>query len=229
VTQIATHLRRCFAVLSAAAILADPALPAPNSSSPLGTITFAERAHVGASAASLGSTLFGGDRLSTEVLGTLQIRTSGARLHLSATSSAILLQEQQSPAAILTRGTVTFSTASRDAFRLHAFSATIKANSNQPTVGQVAILGNNEFLVKSTRGSLVCSVDGEEKVIAEGDGFRVLLDAPEAADQGPAGSGGNRYPPRKAGRSKAVFFLIAAVAIPTIILVHEALESPDRP
>lgn len=226
--QLLARLRYTSVVL-ALALCASPLKASPASANPLGTIVYADRAHVGTSAASLGSTLFGGDRLSTEAQGAVQIRTAAARLKLAATSSAILLEEPNRAAAILTAGMATFSTASSDAFAVHAFEATIKPNSSGPTVGEVMILGKNEIYVKSTRGELVCSVAGEERTIREGEAYRVLLDAdPAGPPQGPAGAGGN-HPPIKTGQNRAIYLIAGAIAVVTIFAVHEALESPDRP
>lgn len=196
----------------------------------IGTVVYADRANVGAATASVGSTLFGGDRLSTLPNGSLQVRASAARFLMSGSSSAILLQEDASTAAILTSGSATFSTANANAFSLHVFTAVIRPNSSDPTIGQVTVLARNEMIVKSTRGALVCAVDGETRVINEGESFRVVMS--DTADQGPAGAGGNQgsgRSPRRAGRSKAMYYIIGGVAALTIFAVHEALESPDRP
>jgi len=142
-----------------------------------------------------------------------------------------LLQEDPSAAAILTSGSAVFSTANADAFALHVLSAVIRANSNEPTIGRVTVLSKNELLVSSKRGSLICDVDGETRVISEGESFRVVI-SDTVAGQGPAGNGGKNGsggPPRRAGRSKAVYYIIGATALLTVWALHEALESPDRP
>jgi len=84
-----------------------PLYGAPSAS--LGTIVYANRAHVGAAQASVGATVFGGDRLSTEQPGSVQVRVGAARLLLSSSSSATF-SEEASPAATLTIGSATFST-----------------------------------------------------------------------------------------------------------------------
>ena len=220
--------RQCVALLLCATLFVAPVFGSPASG--LGTLVYAERAHLGPSAASAGSTVFGGDRLSTETSGSVQVRVGGARFLLHGTSSAILLQDPGSPAAVLTSGSATFSTANANAFVLHALAAVIKPNSDGPTIGQVSVLGKNELLVKSVRGALACTVDGETRVIPEGEGYRVVFDASDAAPmaaQGPAGSGG--HGPRKAGKNKAVYYIVGATAVVTFFFVQEALESPDRP
>src|SRR5581483_11649415 len=118
-----------------------------------------------------------------------------------------------------------FSTANANAFAVHALDAVIKPNSDQPTVGQVTVVASNELLVQSVRGELACIVGGDTKLISEGKAYRVVLEANGTAEasQGPAGSGSGR-PPIGAGKSHAIYLLAAAVAVPTIILLVEALE-----
>ena len=65
----------------------------------LGTVVTAERAHVGHGSASIGTTVFGGDRLSTEVQG-VQIRAGAARLLLLSASSAMVNDPEGLPSAI---------------------------------------------------------------------------------------------------------------------------------
>ncbi len=132
---------------------------------PLGTITTATSAHVGATAASSGSTVFGGDHLSTEKLGSMQIRAGAARFLLSGASSAALGQKDGVPAATLLSGTVVFSTANAKAFLLHASTADIRPESNRPTVAQVTYVNDKELRVRATRGSLAITVDDETQVV----------------------------------------------------------------
>jgi hypothetical protein len=77
----------------------------------IGTITSATGAHVGAASASSGSTVFGGDHLSTEKFGSLQVRAGAARFMLSSASAAAVDVSAGIPSARLLAGTVVFSTA----------------------------------------------------------------------------------------------------------------------
>jgi hypothetical protein len=209
--------------------LVSSAAPTP---SQLGIVVFADRAKVGIAAASVGSTVFGGDKLTTEAEGSVQIRAGAARFLLASSSGAVLSADEASPAATLISGTATFSTANANAFTLRFANATVRANSDEPTVGQVSVVGPKELIVKSTRGALLFSVAGENKVIPEGTAFRVILDPTpaEAAAAAPAGGGGSRSgPPLTAGTSKFVWYAIGVVTIATILAVHAAYESPDRP
>jgi|SRR5882724_750327 len=222
------RLRPVLAVVVSGAFLISPVYAANVSG--LGTVVYADRANVGSATASVGSTVFGGDRIVTAASGSLQVRAGAARFLLSSASSAILLQEETSAAAILTAGSATFSTAKENAFALHVFTAVVRPNSSSPTIGQVTVLGRNEMIVRSTRGTLACTVDGETRVIGEGEAYHVVMLPEGSAAQGPAGAGrGSGGAPVRAGKSKAIYYIAGAVGVITILAIHAALESPDRP
>ena len=231
------HLRKLCALISCMSILGMPTWSATPAA--LGTVTSAERAHIGASAASVGTTIYGGDRISTESAGVIQVRTKAARFQLSPSSAAFLNETDGVPSATLQGGTAVFSTANSKAFVLRAAIAEIRPQTDAPTVGQVSIVGPKELQVRSARGTLVVSVEGETQIVAEGSAYRVLLD-PEAnanasaagePPQGPRGAGTNGPggPPLKAGRSRFVLIAITLTSVATGIAVYEALQSPDRP
>ena len=76
-----TFTSRIIAALLSYTLLITPVWAAPSSS--LGTVVYADRAHVGAAQTSVGATVFSGDRLSTEQSGSVQVRAGAARLLLS--------------------------------------------------------------------------------------------------------------------------------------------------
>jgi len=224
-----TVTSRIIAVLLSYTLLVTPVWAAPSSS--LGTVVYAYRAHVGAAQTSVGATVFSGDRLSTDQSGSVQVRAGAARLLLSSASIATLSQEEASPAATLTLGSATFSTANSNAFALHVASAVIRPNTNQPTIGQVTVLNPKELIVKSTRGSLSIAVEDDVREIPEGAAYRIVLD-PNAADaQGPRGAGTKGYggSPMKAAKSRFIWFAVAATAVVTVFGFSEAFESAARP
>jgi hypothetical protein len=224
-----TFTSRIIAALLSYTLLITPVWAAPSSS--LGTVVYADRAHVGAAQTSVGATVFSGDRLSTEQSGSVQVRAGAARLLLSGASIATLSQEDATPAATLTLGSATFSTANSNAFALHVASAVIRPNTNQPTVGRVSVLNPKELIVKSTRGSLSIAVDDDVREIPEGAAYRIVLD-PNAADaQGPRGAGTKGYggSPMKAAKSRFVWFAVAATGVVTVITFREVYESAARP
>ncbi len=202
---------------------------------PLGTVISAERAHVGDAKADVGTTVYGGDRISTEMQGSVQLRAGAARLLLLSASAAVVNDSEGSPSAKLLLGTATFSTGNAHAFTLFVSKAAVRPQTDAPTIGQVAYINDKELLVTARRGGLVVTVEDDSQVIPEGTSFRVLLDpAPEA--QGPAGAGsGNEGPlhrsggPFKAGRSRFLIVAVGLTGAVTAFAISEALESPARP
>jgi hypothetical protein len=194
-----------------------------------GTVMSAERAHVGTAAASIGTTVLAGDILTTEQLGTLQVRSAGARLLLAETSRVMWSHAGDAPEATLTNGTATFSTAEARPFAVHVSNALIQPSGTAPAVGSVTVLNPKELTVQCMRGALLLTVEGDTLAIPEGSAYHIMLDAnaAPAADSG-NGQWGNK-PPRKSAKDKFLFFLIGGVAIVTAFAVHKALESPDRP
>jgi len=231
------HVRRLCATVLSVSVLAVPIWSAEPAA--LGTVTSAQSAHIGTAFASVGSNVFGGDKLSTEATGGLQIRTASARFQLSRSSVASLGQTDGTPTATLISGTAIFSTASSKAFVLRASSAEIRPQSDAPTVAQVSVVGPKELLIRSTRGAVLISVDGETKVIQESSAYRVVIDpdaatlaaAKAAAPQGPRGAGTNGPggPPIAPGQNRFVLFAIILTGVATGFALHAALESPDRP
>ncbi|HEV1992785.1 MAG TPA: hypothetical protein VGR03_00475 [Candidatus Acidoferrum sp.] len=225
-----SRLREAIAALISITLLLIPVWGSPSSS--IGTVVYADRAHVGAAQASVGATIFGGDRLTTEQAGGAQVRAGAARLLLSSASSATFLLDSGSPAATLTIGSATFSTASSKAFALRVASAVIRPNTDAPTIGQVTVLSPKELVVKSTRGSLSIAVEDDVRVIPAGAAYRIVLDSTDAAaPQGPRGAGTKGYggAPIKAAKSRFIWYAIGITALVTVWAFHEALESPDRP
>lgn len=179
-------MRAALALTLVAVVFAPPVWTFP-ASQQLGIVVFAEHAHVGTAAASAGSTLYAGDKLTTEPTGSIQVRTGAARFLLEGGAVATLSSDEAPLAATLTAGTAMFSTSAARAFTLHFANAAIRANTDMPTAGQVSVVNSRELLVKSTRGSLAFSAGGETRLVAEGTAYRVILD-PTASELATAAS-----------------------------------------
>lgn len=216
--------RASVAILLSSTLLTSPLYSAPSAA--YGTVVFANRASLGDATASVGATVFSGDRLSTDPVGSIQIRAGAARLLLASSSSATLAQDDKNHSATLTAGTATFSTANSKAFALHFASATIRPNTDQPTIGKVTIVSAKELIVESVRGSLQIAVEDDVREIPEKAAYRVVLD-PDP--QGPRGAGtkGIGGPPIKAAKSKFVWYAVAVTAVVSVWVIHEACESGE--
>jgi hypothetical protein len=195
-----------------------------------GTVVSADRAHVGRAAASVGTTIFTGDSLDTEQLGSLQVRAGAARLLLSGASRVTWGAEESMPAATLTAGTATFSTANSKAFALRFATAVIRPKGEEPTIGSVAVLNPKELTVHCTRGALTLTVIDDTLEIPEGTAYHINLDPnaePLPTDNPKTWNGNQR--PKRSGRNRFVFFLIFAGAGVAAFALYKAMESPDRP
>jgi hypothetical protein len=166
----------------------------------------------------------------------LQVRAGAARLMLSGASTATVADANGTPSATLLQGTAVFSTANANAFLLHASSADIRPETDGPTVAQVTYVSTKELIVRSTRGSLAITVDGETQYVPEAMAYRVILDpdsyvgpVPEA--QGPVGAGakGTRGTPRRAGRSRFLLIAIVITGVATGVALYEVMQSPSKP
>ena len=213
--------------LTVASIPTAAALGSPAAAPGFGTVVTADRAHVGRAAASVGTTVFSGDSLDTEETGSLQVRSGAARLQLTGASRVTWATEDGAAAATLKNGTAMFSTANAKAFALHASTAVIRPKGDGPTVASVSIVNPKELRVSCTRGTLAISVEDDTKLVAEGMTYRVVLDPDSVSDDGSAPA--PQKPPKKAGKSRFLLFLILGTAIPTAIALHYAWESPDKP
>jgi hypothetical protein len=194
----------------------------------VGTVVSAERAHVGSAAASVGTTVFTGDSLDTDTLGTLQIRAGAARLLLSASSRVTWGSEESTPAATLKSGAATFSTTNSKAFALRVGTAVIRPKGEEPTVGSVAVLNPKELTIHCSRGALEMTVIDDTLLVPEGTSYHVVLD-PDANLTDDAKAWPPNQQPKKSGRNRFVFFLIFLSAGVTAFGLYKALESPDRP
>jgi len=230
---------RLRAFCAAASSLALACLPlfgaATPTATPLGTVIAADRAHVGEAGADVGTTIYSGDKVSTELQGSMQVRAGAARLLLLSASAAFVDGNDGSPSARLVLGTATFSTGNAHAFTLFASKAAVRPQTDTPTIGTVTYVNEKELLVTARRGALTVSVEDEVQVIAEGTSYRVLLDPDAEASQGPAGTGGGQGPtkggggPLKAGRSRFLVLVTSLTAAGTAVAIYKAWESNDRP
>jgi hypothetical protein len=197
-------------------------------STTFGTGLLAQRVHIGMAAAA-GTTVFGGDTISTDQRGNIQIRAGAARLMLRESSSATISELNGTPSATLLGGTAVFSTAFANAFALRAATAEIRPQNDGPTIAQVSIISSKELIVRSARGALIITVDGETQVVPETTAYRVILDpeanpVPQRAETKDIGG-----PARKAGRSHFYVVAIIVASVPTYFAVDEVFESPDKP
>jgi len=202
----------------------------------LGVIVLADGAKLGSQAASEGTTIYDGDRLSTDAEGSLRLLVGEAFVYLPHNSCVTVhkgageaLQEFE---AELVSGTVVLSIKEGSAVEIIASSARIRSLAETRGVVEVGIAGPHELIVFAHRGPAQISYHGETETIAEGKSYRVLLNTSDEKV-----SGGQRA--KKSGKRGKTLVLIAvgATAAAGIVALWRAgdrgtgpgVESPDRP
>jgi hypothetical protein len=197
----------------------------------LGVVIHAERAHVGEALASEGSTIYEGDRLSTESGGLMRVNGPALRLQLDAQSTVTLRRTATPEAGImaeLASGTLVFSAARDSNVLVVADDATIRPMPNVTAVAHVRVVNLRELRIYARRGALEFSYHGDTETIPEGAAYRVLLDPSETQTSGVSESDPAKQKP-VSHHSRFVLLTIGGalgVAIP--VLMH-AFESPDNP
>ena len=218
-------------MVAAASLLAGG--PAPADIRPLGIVTHAERAHVGGVAVSTGSTIYEGDRLSTEVAGTLRIASPSLTLQLNAQSMLIVRRPAGTEGGLVAEvasGTVIFAAARTGKIVVVADDALIRPTTNVPTVAHIRVVNRKELRIYAQRGALEFSYHGENETIAEGTAYRVLLD-PSETEAAVALASESEQDKKKLTKHRKFLVLALSIIVPGVtipLLIHE-LESPDRP
>src|SRR5271154_5645064 len=114
---------------------------------PLGLVTQAQDAHLGAAAVAIGTTVYPGDTIATEEGGTVRLKVGGSQFYLLSSSSATLSANSTAVNAAVARGTVGFSSNGTDQLALEIPEGTVRAANGQPGYGQVTIIGPREVIV----------------------------------------------------------------------------------
>ncbi len=196
---------------------------------PFGVVSHADRAHIGEAPASSGTTVYDGDRLSTETDGVLRLNAGTTALDLAPQTSLTvrLTASGQSTQVELAAGMLVFSVANPPAVAVHANNAWIRPASSAPTVAHIRIVNPKELRISAQRGSLQFSYEGESALIPEGVAYRVLLDP----EDDPASASASGQPNKKSGKARKpfLFIAIAAAAAVAAILLMRNYESPDQP
>jgi hypothetical protein len=203
-------------------LLAGAALPAQTQNPPAGVVLQSQSARLNTLDASVGTTLYDGDRLETQSKGALSVRSNYNGVLLTLAEDSLLWMNHES--AVLTpkldRGTVIFRAETGEGIEIHADDVRVRPHATVLTVGEVTI---EECYIRVTARTqqLDVSTPKETKVLDEGKTYRVAR----------VGVCGTAIPQPAVPVGQSRFFLLpVAVGVGIgIIGIHKALESPDRP
>lgn len=219
--------RRILAPVLSCFLTASAAPAAGSSAAVIGVVTQCNAAHVGSTAVSPGTTAYDGDRFSTESDGALLLRSAGASVRLLSYSEITLRGTAAALQVELSRGVLVFSTVKASGVQVSVLSAQIFPAGDGPTIAQVSILSPRLLELFARQGSLRFSYRNEPQILPEGSRIRVLLD-PSSKERAAASESGKNNNIRRPPHAY-ILITVTAVALPTAIAIHEALESPDRP
>lgn len=201
----------------------------------LGIVVQAEHASLGLQGVAEGTSVYDGDRLSTDSGGSLRLRIADALVYLTDQSSVIVRNEAANGPgefeAELLAGTAVLSVKAGATGAIVARTARIRPISDTRGVVQVRLIGPNELLVFARRGAALISYRGDSETIAEGKTYRVLLNP---SDDNPAGTASTK-PPTKRNKALLIVAIGAAGAAGAALLWRgleggpKGIESPDRP
>jgi hypothetical protein len=204
--------RSCLIAILIAGLLNIPTFAA--NEAPLGLVTQAQSAQIGNSKVEIGTTIFPGDVLATDVGGTLRLKFGADQLYLLSSSSASLARTATNGTvhALVNRGTVGFSSNGADQIELEIPEGVLRAAKGEPAYGQVTIVGPREVVISAYRGTLVLEYNEEFRSIPAGKSYRVTMDLePASPPQAPAGVGGSTQSPKKPLNTPTLVWALVAV------------------
>jgi hypothetical protein len=208
--------------------------PGGGNADALGIVVLADHASSGSLAAAEGTTIYDGDRLSTDAGGALRLQVGEAFLSL-AEQSCVMVHKGGSGAekefeVELVSGTVVLSVAKGTDAEIVASGARVRPLGAPRGVAQVRLVKPLEIVVFARKGPAAISYHGESETVEEGRSVRVLLNPDE--DGGPDVQGAKHSGRR--GKAFAIVAVGAATAAGIVLLSRggnggKSVESPDHP
>jgi len=197
------------------------AAPPGTPSAPLGTVLAADNVHAGVDSTYSGATIYDGDHLVTQDIGTMRVRLGTGQMFLHQNTSTQVHAIPNGFSADLDAGTVSVSSLEGQTFQLLADGATIRPASTHPTSAQIAKISPTEVILTPTRGALQITMGDEVKTVEAGGSYKMEVETEAADPQG--------RPPVAAARNHFIIIAIAALGIATGLIIWRALVSPSSP
>lgn len=210
-------------------------LPLYAGGKPLGILTLAYGAHLNASDAFAGLSVFDGESLSTDAEGKLSARIGGSVITLVGQSAASLQRSGDRTHLDLDAGAVYVWSAESNPLEVHAEGALLRPHGGHQVQVQVLLFAPKVLQITTRQGSVDFLYGREFRALPEGQTYRIYLeseDDPRSATDASNDTG-------KAGMStgtKVAYFILAgagaglaAWGIHDMIQSHNGVESPAKP
>src|SRR5258708_14384505 len=175
---------------------------------PLGILTMAYGAHLNASAAFAGVSVFDGESVSTEPEGKLSMRIGGSVITLAEQSAATLQRNGDGAHVDLDAGAVYLWSAESNPLEVHVEGALVRPHGLHQLQLPILMFAPKILQITVRHGSVAFSYGKEFRVLPEGQTYRIYLET----EEDPRGTPGAADEPRRAGIStatKGAYFIVA--------------------
>jgi hypothetical protein len=229
--DVLRSIARSFTAIFLVACLLDLPAFAAAAARPLGLVIQAREALLDNSNLAVGTTVYPGDTVQTDEGGTLRLKFGATQVYLLSSSAATFSERESIIRATVGRGTVGFSADASSEVEIAVPQGILRAANGQAAYGQVSIIGPQDVVITSYRGSLVLDNEGELHTIPAGKSYRVTMDLEPAAQPAPPAHRGDDAGVVPTKRRKLYFELLVlgAVAIGTGVIWYEVTQSPSLP
>jgi ferric-dicitrate binding protein FerR (iron transport regulator) len=168
-------------------------LPLYTGGKPLGILTMAYGAHLNASAAFAGVSVFDGESVSTEPEGKLSMRIGGSVITLAEQSAATLQRSGDGAHVDLDAGAVYLWSAESNPLEVHVEGALVRPHGVRQVQVQILMFAPKILQITTRHGSVDFSYGKEFRVLPEGQTYKIYLETKED----PRGTPGARQTIRK--------------------------------
>ena len=220
----------------------------PGENAPVGMVTKTQSARVGSSEAPEGTTIYSGDYLSTAADGVLQVRVGNLTLELKGGSAAHIYRATYGVVIALNQGSLAYNKpGGQPNVVIVASDVRITPVVNTEGTGSVSMEDRCNLLIQSQRGQIYVQVGSQSQSVEQGRAFRVRPMS-WVSDRIPVSPDADNYHelhshqpcagpsqalkgarPKSQGYSPFIPVVTGGAILITVIAVHEALESPNRP
>ena len=229
------HVLRGVLALSLCVSLCAYHLPLYARGKPLAILTIAYGAHLNASDAFAGLSVFDGETVSTEPEGKLSMRVGRSVITLAEQSAATLQRSGDGAHVDLDAGSVYLWSGESNPLEAHVEGALLRPHGAHNVQAQILRFAPKILQITTRQGSLELSYHAEFRVLPEGQTYRIYLET----EEDPRGATGAADDAQKAGMStgtKVAYFIVAgagaglaAWGIHDLIQSNNGVESPAKP
>ena len=227
---------KIFQQLVAAVLISTMALPAWSQPQVAGTVIATQSASLRDAPLLPGSTVFSGESVSVNTMGSAQIALpGGGQIQILSDSTVRLARNQADPANIdftLQRGAISFASGPKGGIQTVLGDATIRP-ADPSAVGLLHLESSDSAVLAAVKGSLTISTqhDAQSVDVPEGSAVRItLVDAPQNDQDNQSNQGAGAKPAGRAAPSvrkiALIAFLIGAAFLGALLWV--ATHQPSQ-